>query len=189
MNLTQWARSQGVSPRTAFRWFESDTLPVAAVRINSRSILVQQPLGDSPSGVALYARVSSHDQKDDLVGQLTRLEEYADQQGLNVVARVGEVGSGMSGRRAKITLLLRDPEVGTIVVEHRDRLGRMNIELIEAALAGAGRSITVVEESELDDDLVRDMTEVMTSFCARLYGRRGAANRARRAIAQTQVAS
>jgi putative resolvase len=120
---------------------------------------------------------------------LTRLEEYADQQGLNVVARVGEVGSGMSGRRAKITLLLRDPEVGTIVVEHRDRLGRMNIELIEAALAGAGRSITVVEESELDDDLVRDMTEVMTSFCARLYGRRGAANRARRAIAQTQVAS
>jgi len=34
----------------------------------------------------------------------------------------------------------------------------------------------------MDDDLVRDMTEVLTSFCARLYGRRGARNRAEKAL-------
>ena len=58
------------------------------------------------------------------------------------------------------------------MVEHRDRLARMSTELVEAALSASGRSVVVLEEREVDDDLVRDMTEVLTSFCARLYGRR-----------------
>jgi predicted site-specific integrase-resolvase len=40
----------------------------------------------------------------------------------------------------------------------------------------------VVDSFEVDDDLVREMTEILTSMCARLYGERAAANRARRAI-------
>ena len=59
----------------------------------------------------------------------------------------------------------------------------MNTELVEAALDAAGRRLIVVDPAELDDDLVLDMTEVLTSFCARLYGRRSAANRARSAVA------
>ena len=58
----------------------------------------------------------------------------------------------------------------------------MNTELIEAALAANGRSLVVVDSGEVEDDLVRDMIEVMTSMCARLYGRRGAKNRALRAV-------
>ena len=69
-----------------------------------------------------------------------------------------------------------------IVVEHRDRLVRFGVEHLGAALSAQGREILVVDEGEVDDDLVRDMTEVLTSFCARLYGRRGARNRALRAI-------
>jgi len=93
-----------------------------------------------------------------------------------------EVGSGMNGARAKVRRLLADPKVTTVVVEHRDRLGRMNIELVEAALESAGRRLVVLDEGEVDDDLVRDMTEVLTSFCARLYGRRSARNRAEKAL-------
>ena len=46
--------------------------------------------------------------------------------------------------------------------------------LVESALKAQGRRIIVVDDTELDDDLVRDVTEVLTSFCARLYGRRAA---------------
>jgi putative resolvase len=67
-------------------------------------------------------------------------------------------------------------------VEHRDRLGRMNTELVEAALSAAGRRLVVLDSGEVDDDLVGDMVEVLTSFCARLYGRRSARNRARKAL-------
>jgi predicted site-specific integrase-resolvase len=41
----------------------------------------------------------------------------------------------------------------------------------------------VVDPADVDDDLVRDVTEILTSLCARLYGRRAAANRAQRAVA------
>jgi putative resolvase len=69
-----------------------------------------------------------------------------------------------------------------IVVEHRDRLARYGVEQLEAALSAQGRRLVVVDPGETDDDLLRDMIEVLTSFCARLYGRRGARNRAMRAV-------
>jgi putative resolvase len=72
--------------------------------------------------------------------------------------------------------------VGTVVVEHRDRLGRMNTELVEAALSAHGRRLVVLDDVEVDDDLVRDMVEVLTGLCARLYGRRSARNRALKAL-------
>lgn len=67
-------------------------------------------------------------------------------------------------------------------MEHRDRLARMNMGLVESALKAQGRRIIVVDDTELDDDLVRDMTEVLTSFCARLYGHRAAKHRAEKAL-------
>jgi putative resolvase len=73
--------------------------------------------------------------------------------------------------------------VQTIVVEHRDRLARFGADYLEAALSAAGRELVVVEEGEAKDDLVQDMVDVLTSFCARLYGRRSARNRAKRALA------
>ena len=95
---------------------------------------------------------------------------------------VTEVGSGMNGRRRKLSRLLADATVVTIVVEHTDRLARFGVENVEAALSAQGRRIMVADPGEVDDDLVRDMTEVLTSFCARLYGRRGARNRAEKAL-------
>jgi len=102
--------------------------------------------------------------------------------GVPVVRVEAEVGSGMNGSRKKVQRILSDPDVGTVVVEHRDRLGRMNTELVEAALSATGRRLVVLDEGEVDDDLVHDMVDVLTSFCARLYGRRSARNRAEKAL-------
>jgi predicted site-specific integrase-resolvase len=82
--------------------------------------------------------------------------------------------------------LLADPSVTTIVVEHRDRFARFGSEYVAASLQASGRQLVVVDDAEVDDDLVRDMTEVLTSFCARLYGKRAAAHRVAKAIAAVQ---
>jgi putative resolvase len=95
---------------------------------------------------------------------------------------ITEVGSGTGGRRPKLARLLADPRVTTIVVERRDRLARFGVEHLEAALAAQGRRLVVVDPWETTDDLVRDMIDVPTGFCARLYGRRGARNRALREL-------
>ena len=95
------------------------------------------------------------------------------------------IGLGVTsiGHRRKFLALLRDPSVTVIAVEHRDRFARFGAEYVEAALAAQGRRLMVADPSEVDDDLVRDVTEILTSLCARLYGRRAAASRAQRAIA------
>lgn len=189
VNLTEWARLQGVHPQTAYRWYRDGVLPVPVVRINSRSILVSPDAvlaANKTGGVGLYARVSSHDQKADLDRQVARLSAWAAQAGLEVVRVEAEVGSGMNGSRTKVRRLLADPQVMTVVVEHRDRLGRMNTEMVEAALAAHERRLVVVDDAEVTDDLVRDMVEVLTSFCARLYGKRSARNRALKAVGCAQ---
>ena len=81
---------------------------------------------------------------------------------------------------------MSDPSASVVVVEHRDRLARFGVEYLEAALSAQGRRIVVADSGEADDDLVRDMIEVLTSMCARLYGRRGARNRAMRAVTATK---
>jgi putative resolvase len=188
VNLTEWAKLQGVHPQTAYRWFREGTLPVPAVRVNARSVLVSPDavLEQAGRGIGVYGRVSSHDQRDDLDRQVARLSQWAAKAGRPVVRVEAEVGSAMNGSRRKVRRLLADPAVATVVVEHRDRLGRMNTELVEAALSAHGRDLVVVDDGEGDDDLVRDMVEVLTSFCARLYGRRSARNRALKAIGCAQ---
>lgn len=181
MKLVEWARQAGVRYETAWRWFKAGILPVPAVRLPTGTILVLPPTPPSPA-VALYARVSSHDQKGDLERQKARLVTFATEKGHKVGKVVEEVGSGLNGHRSKLLSVLQDPNIGGIVVEHRDRLARFGAEYIEAAMSASGRRLIVVEQGEVDDDLVRDMTEVLTSFCARLYGRRSARNRAKRAM-------
>ncbi|MHB8556473.1 MAG: IS607 family transposase, partial [Candidatus Dormibacteria bacterium] len=146
MNLTEWARRQGIHPHTAYRWFESGTLPVPAERVGPRTILVNVgAAGALPAaGVGLYARVSSHDQRSDLERQPARLTEWAARAGQLVVRVESEVGSGMNGQRPQLRRLLSDPKVTTVVVEHRDRLARMNAELVEASLLAHGRRLVVL---------------------------------------------
>ena len=91
---------------------------------------------------------------------------------------VAEVGSGLNKRRRKLPRVLSDPATTVLVVEHRDRLARFGVELLEAKLLASGRRLVILDPSETTSDLVRDMAEVLTSTCARLYGQRAAKNRA-----------
>jgi predicted site-specific integrase-resolvase len=183
VNLKEWAAREGVHHVTAYRWFREGKLPVPARRVG-RLILVDPAATEpSPEGVTVvYARVSSTDQRADLDRQVARVTAWATGRNLAVSRVVTEVGSALNGRR-KFLGLLRDPAVSTIVVEHRDRFARFGAEYVEAALAAWGRRLLVVDPAEVDDDLVRDVTEILTSLCARRYGRRAAVNRAARAVA------
>ena len=180
MNLTGWAHAQSIHLQIAYRWYREGTLPVSVQEVG-RLIVVSAETATGAAretgGAGLYARVSWHDQTSGLDGQVARLSTWAAEAGLPVVRVGAGVGSGMNWSRAKVRRLLSDPAVTVVVVEHRDRLGRMNTELAEAALSAHDRRLMVLDDSEVTDDLVRYMVEVLTWFCARLYGRRSARNR------------
>jgi putative resolvase len=170
---------------TAWRWVRTNRMPVSWSQTPSGAILVEQPQ-ETLDRVALYARLSSNDRKSDLERQLDRLS-HATANGMSVVRTVAKIGSGLKGHRPKLRRILAECSVTTIVVEHRDRLARFGSEYLQAALVATGRTLVVVDQSEMHDDLVQDMIDVLTSFCARLDGRRSAGRRARKLAASIAV--
>lgn len=188
MLVREWAAREGLNPQTVWKWCRTGKMPVPVEHTPSGMWLVHDPKYETPTPdgnegrTVCYARVSSADQKDDLKRQADRLKAFAIGMGVEDPEVVVETGSGMNDRRRKLNRLLSDPTVTGIIVEHRDRLARMNAGLVESALRAQGRRIIVVDDTELDDDLARDMTEVLASFCARLYGRRAAKRKAEAAL-------
>jgi predicted site-specific integrase-resolvase len=160
--------------------FKRGELPTK--QLPSGTVLVRQETPHVDGQLVLYGRVSTQAQKPDLERQMGRLRDFSAAQGWKVAKEVLEVGSGLNGRRKKLLTLLSNPSVATIVVEHRDRLSRFGSEYIIAALSAQGRQIVIINDSDLTDDLVQDMIDVLTSFCARLYGRRAAKNKAKKAV-------
>ena len=191
IRLTDWGRQYGLDPQSTWRMLNEGRLP-AHLRVERIGRLWYVILPDEAPALLTvgYARVSSHEQKPQqkpqLEPQANRLWAYAGQNGIALDRVVSEVASGLNDRRPKLRRLLADPKVGTILVEHRDRLARFGVDMVDAMLQARGGRLLVIEDNEVDDDLVRDMTEILTCFCARLYGRRSAANRARRALSIAQ---
>ena len=95
MQLANWARQQGLSYRTAGNMFKQGTLPVPAIQLATATIILQTDQPAPLQGVALYARVSSSDQKTDLQAQLGRLRAYAASEHLPVTRTYTETGSGL----------------------------------------------------------------------------------------------
>ena len=176
MKLSTYARQLGVTYKTAYRWWKAGKLD--AYQLDTGTVIVRDPLKVSAKHVALYARVSSVDQKNDLERQLERLKDYAAAQGYQVTRMVSEIGSGLNDRRPKFLKLLTDPTIGVIVVEHRDRGTRFGFTYIEQLLAMQGRRLEVVFPKDTDDDLVNDFVSIITSMAARIYGRRNSRRKA-----------
>ncbi|MFJ8142449.1 IS607 family transposase [Streptomyces sp. NPDC096013] len=183
MKLSEWASRNGVHYQTAWTWAKEGRMPVPVRQTPSGTWLVDEPASEASGRVVVYCRVSSADRKPDLERQVARVVQAATGGGLPVAEVVTEVGSGLDGRRRKLHRVLSDPQATVIVVEHRDRLARFGVEHLEAVLSASGRRLVVLDPTEAADDLVRDITEVLTSMCARLYGRQAAKNRAERAVA------
>lgn len=99
-------------------------------------MLVDLPEADSGKSV-IYARVSSAEPKDDLNRQTARVVRFASEKGLSVRCVVIEVGSA---KRTRLLQLLADPDVQTVLVEHRDRLMRLGFDYAEAALPCPGET-------------------------------------------------
>ncbi len=182
MKLSEWARENGLSYRTAHRLFKAGNLPCKATQLATGTILVYAEEDPKTKAVALYGRVSSHDQSNDLKRQMKRLRDFSSVKGMYVVDEREEIGSGLNGHRKKLLSLLGNKNIHAIVVEHRDRLARFGVEYIEAALAATGRELIVMNETEEKDDLIQDFVDVVTSMCSRIYGKRSASNRAKRAL-------
>ena len=177
MRLSVYAKKMGVTYKTAFRWWKAGKLD--AYQMDTGTIIVREPATSAEQlQVALYARVSSAEQKEDLERQMQRLKDYAASKGYQVTKMVSEQASGLNDRRPKLMKLLTDASVGIVVIEHRDRLTRFGFNYIEQLMQMQGRRLEVIFPSDTDNDLVDDFIAVITSMASRISGRRTSKRRA-----------
>ncbi len=114
--ISQYAKKTGVSYKTAFRWWKAGKLN--DYQLDTGTVIVREPAQPQEAmSVALYARVSSADQKEDLERQMQRLKDYAASRGYQVTKTVSELASGLNESRPKFLKLLTDASIGVIVVE------------------------------------------------------------------------
>ena len=142
---------------------------------------------DAQRRTVAYARVSSHDQKDDLERQKQVLELYCARQGWTFEV-IADLGSGMNYHKKGLKKLLEaiiDGQIGRLVITHKDRLLRFGAELVfaiceaknvEVVILNQGEDTRFEEDPTFEEDLAKDVLEIITVFSARLYGSRSRKN-------------
>jgi predicted site-specific integrase-resolvase len=176
MKLSDWARKEGISYKTAWRLWKAGELN--AHQLPTGTVIVMEDKKNYlPDKVCIYARVSRSENKnkdkDNLERQAQRLEEYAIARGYQIYKVVKEIGSGVNDNRKQLDKLLIDKNYRILIVEHKDRLTRFGFNYINMWFEDVGKKIEVVNESGNDKaDLMQDFISIITSFCARLYGLR-----------------
>ncbi|EOV9353859.1 IS607 family transposase [Campylobacter coli] len=130
-----------------------------------------------------YARVSSHDQKDDLIRQVQVLELYCAKAGFNYEI-IQDLGSGMNYYKKGLTKLLNlilEGQVKRLVLTHKDRLLRFGAELVFAICEAKEVEVIIInkgdENIKFEEELAKDVLEIITVFSARLYGSRSKKNK------------
>ena len=182
MKLSKWAQEIGITYHAAWRMYKAGKIPYKTEQLPTGTIIIYPKEKKESEKAVLYARVSSRDQKNDLERQMNRLRDYAAANSYQITKEIAEIGSALNGRTRKLLKALKDPQITLIIAEHKDRLTRFGYDYLEAALQPTGRKVIILNEEECKDDLVQDMLDVLTSFCGRLYGRRSARLRAKRAM-------
>jgi putative resolvase len=174
MKLSQYAKQQGISYRTAFRWWQAGQIKGYQAPSGTIIVTAEEPTITTDK-VAIYARVSTRERKDHLERQVERLCSYCEARGYQISQIVKEIASGVNDSRPKLLSLLKDTSITRIVVEHKDRLTRFGFHYLETLLETQGRTIEVVNLAENDhEDLMADLTAILYSFTARMYGQRRA---------------
>ena len=129
-----------------------------------------------------YARVSSHDQKEDLARQAFVLESYCASHGWTFEV-YQDLGSGLNYHKKALRKLIKEicfGRVQRLVITHKDRLLRFGAELVFSLCEQFGTEVVILNSSEdtsFEDDLVQDVLEIITVFSARLYGARSRKNK------------
>jgi putative resolvase len=190
LSIQQAAEFLGVSTQTLRRWERAKKIQPShrteggQRRYDPTQLIparFQNSRAQSLPTVA-YARVSCHDQKEDLQRQVQLLEMYCAAQGWSYEI-IKDLGSGMNYHKKGLKQLLEkilNGQIGRLVLTHKDRLLRFGAELIFSLCATKNIEVVVInqgDEPSFEEDLAKDVLEIITIFSARLYGSRSSKNK------------
>lgn len=188
MKLSEYAALNDITYKAAWLRYNKGKIP-GAYQDSSGTIHIPNDENEELTNKAvIYARVSTHGQKEDLERQVNRLKEFASARGYEIVQVVKEIASGTKDDRVKLTKLLHNYDKwGVLIVEHKDRLTRVGYNWFPTLLSLINKEIIVVDQStDSNEGKVEDILHILYSYAASEYGKSDAKNRAERAAKALQ---
>ena len=180
MKLSKWAKENGISYLTAYRWAKSGKIKGTKIMDSGTILIDEEKQKNITSNIVVYARVSNNDRKKELDYQVTRITEFANAKGLIINKVYKEIASGMNDNRSQFWKMI-DSNPTTIIVENKDRLTRFGFNYIQRLSEKLGIEIIVMNLDQTDEaDLIKDLVSIITSFCCRIYGMRRGYNKAKK---------
>ena len=189
ISINEASKRLGVSISTLRRWDETGVLVAERTPNGHRRYDINKINPNLLHGIkqldrktVAYARVSSHDQKEDLERQIQVLELYCAKQGWTFEI-INDLGSGMNYHKKGLKQLLDgilNNQIGRLVLTHKDRLLRFGAELVFALCEARNIEIVIINQGEnlsFEEELAQDVLEIITVFSARLYGSRSKKNK------------
>lgn len=184
ISISEAAKLKGVSVSTLRRWEADGKLVPERTESGHRRYDITKLLGVKAelSYTIGYARVSSHDQKEDLARQKQVIELFCATNGWQFET-IEDLGSGMNYNKKGLKRLIKliiDAKVERLVLTHKDRLLRFGAELVFSLCEHFGTEVVIInrtEDASFEEDLASDVLEIITVFSARLYGSRSHKNR------------
>lgn len=189
VSIGQAAKELGVSQETLRRWEAAGKIEVERTPNGHRrydlaklhGIAPRLPAASRPT--VAYARVSSHDQRDDLARQVALLETFCAANGWSHEV-IQDFGSGLNYHKRGLQQLIKrigGGEVGRLVLTHKDRLLRFGSEIIFSLCELTNTEVVITNQGQqpvsFEEELTQDVLEIITVFSARLYGSRSRKNR------------
>jgi predicted site-specific integrase-resolvase len=170
IKLSEWARLHSYTYRGAYNVFKRGA--IKGEQTESGAILIDwdDNVKIKPEYNVIYTRVSSSENKPNLDSQAERVSQFCTAKGWIIHEVIKECASGLNDSRPKLQKLLQEKQATRIIVEHKDRLTRFGFNYLKTLFDG---EIVVINEVKEDEqDLMQDFVSLVTSFCARLYGKR-----------------
>ena len=183
--MKEAAEYTGLHPNTLRKYIDRGL--IKGVRIGTHRFVEKTELdrimGRLPSPedntAIIYARVSTRKQAEYLKRQRERLIDYCKNKGLKIVDIIEDIGSGLNERRRglkKLLKLIREGKAKKVVVEYEDRLARFGLGYLKEIFDDYGVELVVVnqESKSPEEELVKDLIAIVTSYSGRIYGKREA---------------
>ena len=178
IKLSVYAKRMGVCYKTAHDWYHAGKIPNGYMS-PSGSIFVKEDTDQSISEekIFIYCRVSNASRKNELEYQVNRCSEFCASRGYAVNGIYKEIASGMNDNRKQLWKMI-DSNPTKIIVENKDRLTRFGFNYLVRLLSKMKCEVIVINPNDNDEqDLMKDLVSVITSFCCRLYGLRRTKNK------------
>lgn len=182
LSIGSYAKYLGLSKSTVYRYLKSGKIKESFKTDGKHRRFVVE---NNKNKVVLYSRVSSHDQKKDLITQNEKLIQFAKKNYTNYeIESILDLGSGINFNKKglnKLILMIMNKELSVLVINHKERLLRFGFELINQICILNNIKIVILEEHKnksFEFELSENIIEIMTVFCAKLYGKRSNKNKA-----------